>query len=577
MTKKKKEIKQKNSVEYYILLALLFAIPFLLYGYSITFTEYVLDDKIVLSENKFVKVGLSGIIDILSNETFTGYFGEQKILVEGARYRPLSLVTFAIEYEFLGLNPQVSHLINVLLYALTGIILFRIFLLFFPAENNSPLVRSIPFIMSLLFLLHPIHTEVVANIKSRDEILCLLFSVCSLYFSYRLIISGKKYFAFLSTIVFLFALMAKENAITFITVIPMTFYFFSNLPKNKIVWSTAPLLISVVFYFILRNNALGFLFDSGKEANLLMNNPFLGTSTDEKFATIFYTLFLYLKLLFVPYPLTHDYYPYQIPILQWSNPKAFFSLFLFIGLLIFAIKNFSKKTVYSFCILFFIATISIVSNTVFPVGVFMAERFLYMPSVAFCLFIAFFISKQLPTYLKNIQLLQKIQIAMLLILTTGYSLITIARVPDWKNTMTLNKSGAAVSKNSARAQQFYGYALYTEATKETDRKKKLQLYNEANPYIDRALLIYPSYSDALTTKAGLLAGYYQLDNDLDKLLNGFYKIQLIKPIPFVDQYLSYIDNRADRSKLNNFYTRLGKSLIQKGNNSKGNYYLSKVR
>jgi len=73
--------------------------------------EFVLDDQIVVSENNYVKKGFKGIPLLLHSESFVGYFGEQKDLIPGARYRPLSLVTYAIEHEiFGGLNPRMNHL-----------------------------------------------------------------------------------------------------------------------------------------------------------------------------------------------------------------------------------------------------------------------------------------------------------------------------------------------------------------------------------------------------------------------------------------------------------------------------------
>jgi protein O-mannosyl-transferase len=100
-------------------------VSFLLYGQSLQY-GYVLDDTIVVDENKFVAKGVNGIWDILSKETFTGYFGEQKNLVAGARYRPLSLVSFALEQSIFGKKPAISHFINILLYALCGWFLYRL-------------------------------------------------------------------------------------------------------------------------------------------------------------------------------------------------------------------------------------------------------------------------------------------------------------------------------------------------------------------------------------------------------------------------------------------------------------------
>ena len=164
---------------------ILFVLPFLLYYQATTF-GYVLDDQIVITDNNFTKKGFAGIGDLLTTESMTGYFGEQKNLVQGNRYRPLSLITFAMEYDmFGGLNPSVSHWINILFYALTGLLLFRVLSMMFRKRPESFWWLAIPFLTSLFFIAHPIHSEAVANIKGRDEILALLFSLATLYGALR--------------------------------------------------------------------------------------------------------------------------------------------------------------------------------------------------------------------------------------------------------------------------------------------------------------------------------------------------------------------------------------------------------
>ena len=97
------------------------AVVILIYGRTFTF-DYVLDDKIVFTENSLVKKGWSGIPKLLTTESFSGYFGEQKDILPGARYRPLSLVTFAIEFAFFGQNSGISHMLNALLYLICALI-----------------------------------------------------------------------------------------------------------------------------------------------------------------------------------------------------------------------------------------------------------------------------------------------------------------------------------------------------------------------------------------------------------------------------------------------------------------------
>ncbi|MBK7008836.1 MAG: hypothetical protein IPH36_09500 [Saprospiraceae bacterium] len=121
---------------------------------------YVLDDQIVITDNQFTKKGFSGIYEILSTESMTGYFGAQQNLVQGNRYRPLSLVTFAMEYGiFNELKPGVSHVINLLLYILSCVFILRLVQLLIP--DKKPLMGwfDMGFAAALLYLVHPIHVE----------------------------------------------------------------------------------------------------------------------------------------------------------------------------------------------------------------------------------------------------------------------------------------------------------------------------------------------------------------------------------------------------------------------------------
>jgi len=306
---------------------ILFSIAVALYAYSTTF-EYVLDDQIVLTNNEYTKKGINGIKDILTTESMSGRFGGQQDLIVGARYRPLSIVSFALEHQFFGLNTFVSHLINVLLYGLLGILLFRVLGACFPTKEKW--FWSLPFLASLLFVVHPVHTEVVANVKGRDEIMTLIGALGAMYYAIRYVETNKFIHLLLSGLVFFLALLAKENALTFLAVIPLTLYFFKEASFKQLGAVFAPLLIAAIAYLVIRYQVIGyFLSPNGKEITDIMNNPFYGLGVAEKFATVFYTLGLYLKLLFFPHPLTHDYYPFQIPIISWGDLRAIIPYYSF--------------------------------------------------------------------------------------------------------------------------------------------------------------------------------------------------------------------------------------------------------
>jgi len=389
-------VESKKS-DYRIIYYIIFILAFILYANTISH-DYALDDAIVITENEFTKKGFGGFKDILSTELFTGFFGKKKDLVVGGRYRPLSLITFAIEYELFGLNPHISHLINILLYAFTGSILFYVLsglLNHFPSKKWY---FSLPFWITIFYIAHPVHTEVVANIKGRDEIISLLGALLTFRFLLQYLNTQKIKFTIYGFFSFFLALLSKEIAITFVVTIPLAIYFFSEQRLKNILTVTVPLILSSILYLIIRHAVLG--SPTVKIADELMNNPFLYASTAEKFATIFYTWGLYLKLLFFPHPLTYDYYPFHISIINWLDLRAIISLIIYLFLGLYALFGIKKKNIISFGILFYLISFSPVSNFFFPIGVFMNERFLFVASLGFTIIVAYLFLNKLPVIIK---------------------------------------------------------------------------------------------------------------------------------------------------------------------------------
>lgn len=527
-------LSSKNLRNYFVYL-ILFGLSFALYRESIGF-GYVLDDVIVLSENSFVQKGFKGIKDILSKESFTGYFGTQKDLVAGSRYRPLSIVSFAIEHEFLGNYPAASHLINILLYAFTACLIFRLFQLFNISKPDSPWYLALPFIGALLFVAHPIHSEAIANIKGRDEILCLLFAIAALISWIRFYDTKFKVHAGASMLWFCLALFSKENAVTFVLIIPLTIYFFRSSSLKLSLLSAWPLYLCFVFFILVRWKVIGYFLSNGVVITDLMNNPFVGMRLDEKIATIFYTILWYFKLLIFPHPLTHDYYPYHVPKVGFTHFIPIVSV-LVCGILCWLAYHFrSKNKTISYSICYYFITFSIVSNFVFPVGTFMNERFLYMPSLAFSLVSAFAISQ-----LVELQKYKWPTLLFTLLLLLAYSYRTLTRVPDWKDGFTLNLSAVNVSKNSARINLFTGVSYYQKSQPEDNEAKKMEYLKTAEMYIDRSLAIFPEYGQGLNMKAGILAEYLKKDNDIHSFLKKLEPVIKAKPdLDFVTKYMEFL-------------------------------------
>ncbi len=490
--------------------ALLFVFALLLYANTLTH-GFVQDDAIVITDNMFTTQGVRGIPGILTKDTFFGFFKVEgkETLVSGGRYRPLTLVVFALVYEVFGATPFPYHLLAVLLYAATCVLLYRVLLLLLRRDEAR---RSQAFLVAwmaaLLFVAHPIHTEVVANIKGCDEIGALLGSLGALWLTLRYADSGRFAWAVLAGVVFFLACLSKENAATFIAVIPLALWYFRAMKGAAVVRATLPVWVGFAVFFVLRGAILNWKFGSAPLE--LMNNPFLKIEGDrwvpfsaaEKLATILFTLGKYVQLLVWPHPLTHDYYPRFIGIKTFSDWSVIGSGLLYILLLWLAIRGLPKREPASFGVWFYLLTISIVSNLVFPIGTNMGERFAFMPSVGFCLAAAVLLAR-LPGW--------KVSVGTTLGITALFSALTLLRNPAWASNERLFFTDVKTSVNSAKINNACGGALFEKAQTEQDSLKREALFRQSLEYANRALSIYPNYKDAVVTRAG--CRFYLKDYD----------------------------------------------------------------
>ncbi len=510
--------------------------------FNTLWNQYAIDDTLVLTENKFTLQGFGGIKDLMTHDAFVGFFGERgSELVSGGRYRPLSIVTLAVEVEFFGMNPKISHGVNILLFSLTCLLLYHLLQYLIPKKKQSPFYLSIPFIATMLFAGHPIHTEAVANIKGRDEIMGLLFSLVALWGAVKYVKTQNPVHILWGMTAFFLALLSKENAITFIAIIPLTFYFFTNAKLRDYMVMIGLYLIPILVFLYMRT--IYTKATLGAESPEILNNPFayLPKNTDgllQRYATIIMTFILYFKLLIFPHPLTHDYYFNQIPFVGISDPLFLLSFVVNGALLIYALMGLSKKSLPSYAILFYFITFSIVSNLVFTVGILMNERFVYMCSIGFCLLLAYLLVKAKERFNLPVQAVMGILVVILLL----YSVKTISRNRVWLDNLSLFLVDAKTSDNSAKVQMSAGGDITKFADENFDvlRKNgrlqyvtdildmnptlpdsvlKKQFLQKAIQYLNRTLTIYPTHSNAW-----LLLGNaaYKLNKDPKEAM-GYYE------------------------------------------------------
>ncbi len=484
--------------------------------------QFVQDDAIVITDNMFTQKGVEGIGGILTKDTFFGFFKVEGKdgLVAGGRYRPLTLVFFAFLYQLAGPNPSpfLFHLFTVLLYAATCAVLYQTLRLLLSQRFGESYAQFTALLASVLFAVHPIHTEVVANIKGCDEIMTLLGSLGALWLTLRAHDTGEAKWGWLGALVFFLACMSKENAVTFLAVVPLALWVFRSADSGTLIARTLPLFVGFLVFFVIRGTILHWKF--GGAPLELMNNPYIKWSGNgwahfsftEKYATILYTLGKYILLLLLPHPLTHDYYPNHIKVNGFGDPMVLLTIVAYAGLVVYALRDLKQRRgIIGFGILYFLLTMSIVSNLVFPIGTNMGERFAFMPSVGFCLIVAVLLANMLKTAQGWNPSNLNLALGLAGLLALGYAYKTFTRVPAWETNEKLFFSDVATSANSAKIRNACGGVLFDKARLETDPEKRKQYSLEAIPHLDKALDIYKDYADAYVSRGGayLLSGNYE--------------------------------------------------------------------
>ncbi len=463
--------------------------------------DYALDDYGVILENEYTKQGTSGISTILTTGYRTSFTAGDNQL-----YRPLSKVMFAIEWSISPESPGLNHFMNVALFALTIVLLFKTLRLYI---SNSILI---PFLTAALFAIHPIHTEVVANIKGRDDILCMLFFVVTAYYVFQFTKSKSNKHLIFAGVAFFLSFLSKESAITFLAVIPLMLYFFTSADKTDYLKTTGVLAGATVLFLVIRYAVLG----TSPSAVPVIDNYIAGIDGFlTQRTTAIYIAGIYLWKLFVPHPLVCDASVSEMPIVGPGDWQFLVPFVIFAGAAVFAIMKLKSKNIFSFSILYFFITFSLVSNIPFLLGTNYGERLLYAPSLGICLAIAYALSKFLQKeeiVAANISDFFKANMkafAVVGVMTVVYGLLVINRNAEWKDNDTLYGTDMQKSTNSAKLHYFYANHITQSEFLDKFPKgspERRKLVDTAAIEFKKSLTLYPAYTDATQKLAEM---YYE--------------------------------------------------------------------
>jgi tetratricopeptide (TPR) repeat protein len=421
--------------------------------------DFVLDDTRVVRDNP----------EIESPQRALAYFAADyhwPHAVSGL-YRPLVNLSFALDRAVGAGAPLVFHATNLALNAACSLLVLALFL----ALGAS---RAVAVGGACLFAVHAVHTEVVANLAGRSELLSAGFSLAALIAHVR---GGR--LAFAVPPLFGAALLCKESAIALPLVIALYDWLWRHerpLSVRRSAGLAASLVGVALAYLALRSLALG---EAALPAPSRMDNPLVELDAPLRLLNALAVAQRYLGLLLFPAVLRYDYSLAQIPLLgSLLEPRALLVLLacaLEAGAAIWLAR---RSRLAAFGLGLAAASFAVVSNLVVPIGTILGERLLYFPSVGICLLIALGLEHLLRSRPRAL-------LAALGLLVALHGVRAAVRTAEWQTEQRLYLADLPRSPNSARVQSNAGFAEQLRGN-----------HAEALRRFDRALEIEPTYRDA---------------------------------------------------------------------------------
>jgi tetratricopeptide (TPR) repeat protein len=495
----------------------IFIFSFILYSNSIS-NGYSFDDNLIT--DNFNK-----------EKTFSDFFTSFSFVKKGKgisfAYRPVVLSSFAIENYFVNNNPHVSHFVNVLLYAIISVLIFYFLSLLFPDTNKLIFLLTV-----IIFIIHPLHTEPVNNIKSRDELLVGLFGFLSLI-QYLKFLKTKKIFHILLLIMFaLLGIFSKLSILVYLALIPIIYLLINKKIKVKdLLIILFILLFSYVFFRITKKHILN--HDNLIRTYEYYENPLYYQSFFNRIPAGFSVVLYYFSLLINPFELSFYYGFDVIPINDWTNILPYFGILLFAGLIYLFFKLLRKNPFISFGIAILILNGFAVSNILIPLPGIVAERFFFLGVLGYAIilsFLIFQIIKQINWInIENNKIhFKPIAILVLFILLVPFNYKTFSRNKDWDSTETLFKADIPHLKNSAKANESIG-SIYLEKFRKTNDRNML---TPAKEYYEQCVIVYPKYA-AAWNNLGFINRYF---GNLTKAEESYLKANKYNPDNIVNLF-----------------------------------------
>lgn len=414
--------------------------------------------------------------------------------------RPLRELTFLFDYSLFGFNAFGWHFQNILWHVLNSWLIYVVAILLLDE-------RRVAWVASVLFLVHPVNVEVVAQISHRKDSLALFFML-SAFVAYLLFQKHKQLRYFVITVLLtLVGFLAKEN--TFIFPLFLMIYHLSSLREQKVSlrWILLLMLVITTVIFSVKLHH----FDYVERASaLLINNQYFEDFNWYSYILAVLNAWTHSAVSFIwPVNLSVNYL-LTVPksLLDLNVISALLLVLLFLGLLAHSLyhQNFLRLP------LLWVGILFIPVANVIPINHFAADRYLYAPSAGLCLGISFLLIKVF-SFRKALSLSVCVVVCL--------SFLTFKQNYTWKDNLTLWSHSLDVNPKSARAMSNVGSFLYrNQPTKNLNMQLKAIATNPMYPFsYIKAAKIYETRGEALKAY-----DYYQKAYDVYQPATfGMYK------------------------------------------------------
>lgn len=469
------------------------AMACLLYGPSWHY-GFVGDDSRVILQNAWTQQGLSALPNVVSHSL---YFGA--VPVNGGLYRPIAGAYYVIVGAIVDLRASGYHLAQLALYGLNVATAF-LFL-----TRLRPRALAVPIVATLLFLVHPIHTEVVNNIKSADEMLCLEFLLVSAIAWLQFADTNDRRWFYAAVVSYALAAGSKETAVPMVVALPALWYFFRARDVVRSLRASVPFALVAVAFVTLRYLVLS--REPETAIVTILNNALVGIPDRAgQLATAIAYLGRYVRMLLWPHPLSFDYTFSALPMHTFADPWVWLSIAVIGVCLAVLVLGFRSRRVEAFAVLWCAAAMAPVSNIFFLISTNFGERLLYLPSLLACYIAAVWlfraarvvVADAAPASLARTLRSPKVAVPLAVVLMVS-SVAAARRTREWHDQIALFKADVRKFPNSARLQNYFGNLLYFEGERLLGQPDYAEIakadLNGAKLHLSRGLEILNSFQD----------------------------------------------------------------------------------